>query len=53
MNVKPAAELLLLLSIANGTPVIAKLLFGSKFGEALDGGRRLPRAVGSSTFGIS
>jgi hypothetical protein len=36
MNVKLAAELLLLLSIANETPVIAKLLFGTKFGGALD-----------------
>jgi CDP-diglyceride synthetase len=51
MNVKPAAELLLLLSIANGTPVIAKLLFGSEISGALDGGRRL--ADGRFVFGPS
>jgi CDP-diglyceride synthetase len=51
MNVKPAAELLLLLSIANGTPVIAKLLFGSKLRGALDGGRKL--ADGRFVFGPS
>jgi CDP-diglyceride synthetase len=51
MNFKPAAELLLLLSIANGTPVFAKLLCGSKISGALDGGRRL--ADGRFVFGPS
>ena len=44
-------QLLILLAVANGTPVIAKLLLGDKFAAALDGGA--PFGDGRPWFGPS
>jgi len=38
MSVVPILHSLLLLTLANGSPVVAKKLFGSRFALALDGG---------------
>jgi hypothetical protein len=51
MNVKLVIQVLLLLSIANGTPVIVKRIFGVRADRALDGGMRL--ADGRFVFGPS
>ena len=44
-------QLLILLAVANGTPVIAKLLLGDKFAASLDGGA--PFGDGRPWFGPS
>lgn len=44
-------KLLVLLAIANGTPVAAKLVLGDRFAYPLDGGLRLPD--GNPLFGAS
>jgi CDP-2,3-bis-(O-geranylgeranyl)-sn-glycerol synthase len=44
-------ELLILLTVANGTPVVAKRLFGSAFAQPLDGGALF--ADGRPWFGPS
>ena len=44
-------ELLILLAVANGTPVVAKRLFGSAFAQPLDGGALF--ADGRPWFGPS
>lgn len=44
-------ELLILLAVANGTPVVAKRLFGSAFAQPLDGGALF--AYGRPWFGPS
>ena len=44
-------QLLVLLAVANGTPVIAKLLLGDKFAASLDGGA--PFGDGRPWFGPS
>jgi CDP-diglyceride synthetase len=46
-----AAQLLVLLTLANGTPVIAKKIFGDFLAHPLDGGRTL--ADGRPLFGRS
>jgi CDP-archaeol synthase len=40
MNPLIVAQLLILLTLANGTPVVAKKLFGDRFGQPFDGGAR-------------
>jgi CDP-diglyceride synthetase len=44
-------KLLILLAVANGTPVVAKLLFGNRFSHPLDGNVALPD--GRPLFGSS
>lgn len=44
-------QLLILLALANGTPVIAKKVFGNRFFQPLDGGANLPD--GRPLFGPS
>ena len=51
MNVVAAFQLLVLLTPANGTPVIAKRLLGDRFAVSLDGGLVLPD--GAPLFGRS
>ena len=40
MNPLTVAQLLILLTLANGTPAIAKKLLGDRFGQPFDGGTR-------------
>ncbi len=51
MQVWPIVQSLCLLTLANGTPVIAKKVFGSRLAFPLDGGARLPD--GRPLFGPS
>ena len=51
MNTTLVIRTLALLTIANGTPVIVKRLFGTRADRAIDGGRRL--ADGRFLFGPS
>lgn len=51
MNMALVIRTLVLLTIANGTPVIVKRLFGARANRAIDGGRRL--ADGRFVFGPS
>jgi len=47
----PLAKVLILLGVANGTPIIAKKLFGKHLGDPLDGGLRW--FDGRPLFGVS
>lgn len=51
MSVVPILHSLLLLTLANGSPVVAKKLLGSRFALALDGG--VPFFDGRPVFGAS
>jgi hypothetical protein len=51
MNMALAIQTLVLLAVANGTPVIVKRLFGARAEQAIDGGMRL--ADGRFLFGPS
>lgn len=51
MNMALVIRILVLLAIANGTPVIIKRLFGARANQAIDGGMRL--ADGQFVFGPS
>lgn len=51
MSWLPILQLLILLTVANGTPVVAKKIFGDRFAWPLDGGLVLPD--GRPLFGRS
>ena len=51
MHLVPLAKILLLSALANGTPLAAKKIFGSRFSYPVDGGRTL--ADGRPLFGPS
>lgn len=51
MDLWLAGQLLLLLMVANGAPILARNLFGNQWEQALDGGYRLPD--GRPVFGPS
>jgi len=51
MQLVPIFKLLLLLSLANGTPIAAKRIFGSRFAFPVDGGANFPD--GRPLFGPS
>jgi CDP-archaeol synthase len=42
MNTSGIAQALILISVANGAPVIARKLFGARFIQSVDGGALLP-----------
>lgn len=42
MQLVPLFKLLLLLTLANGTPIAAKRIFGARFALAFDGGAKFP-----------
>jgi len=51
MQFLPVLKLLVLLTLANGTPIVAKKIFGPRFSYPLDGGTKLPD--GRPLFGPS
>jgi hypothetical protein len=51
MHFLPVVRLLVLLTLANGTPIVAKKIFGPRFSHPLDGGTKLPD--GQPLFGPS
>ena len=51
MHLVPLAKILVLSALANGTPLVAKKLFGSRFSYPVDGGRKF--VDGRPLFGPS
>ena len=51
MHLLPLAKILVLAALANGTPLVAKKIFGSRFSYPVDGGRTL--VDGRPLFGPS